>query len=121
LVLVGQFVGSEASEEQAAQAPQGASLIAAEGRAPSAGAVESGRSLAQRTHNASRLNAVPLDDVLGEVEADRKSRGANHSAALTDSVRRKQRARSTGSATSSAPSPTTKKRPKSKDQIDFGF
>jgi serine/threonine-protein kinase len=116
VVLVGQVLGGEASEEQAVEAARGASLLAAEGRASSSDAALGEHPLAQRSDAAGKLNAVPLDDVLGEVEGDRKSRGASHSATLTDTARKKQRARAT---TSSSTPP--KKKPRSKDQVDFGF
>lgn len=111
LLLVGQFVGgstvAEADPSSRARSP-----IAAEtGPATASGS----RSQERGPDDTGTLDAVPLDDVLGEVEADSKGArtGARAATSLNDAARKKrERAK---------PAAAPKKKPRTKDQVDFGF
>lgn len=109
-LLVGQFVGGDAT---GASARSDAALPIAEttqGVATTPGS----RSLAPGAHDGAALNAVPLDDVLGEVEADSKGArtGGRAAASVSDARKKQQRTK---------PAPAPKRKARTKDQVDFGF
>lgn len=115
LLLVGQFVGgdsvADADPSSESRSPLAAETDRGAAMAPGSRGLEGG------PDGADTLNAVPLDDVLGEVEADSKARptGARTTAASSDAARRKrERERA-------KPAPSPKKKPRTKDQVDFGF
>ncbi len=113
LLLVGQFVGADtvADTDHAARSDSPSASQAERGAASASGS----RARELGEHGTDTLDAVPLDDVLGEVEADSKgaSKGARAATSLGDTARKKrERAKS-------APAP--KKKPRTKDQVDFGF
>lgn len=109
-LLVGQFVGGDATEESERRDARLPSAETTRGVAATPGS----RSLERGTHDPAALNAVPLDDVLGEVEADSKSGRTNgrSSASLSDARKKQQRQK---------PPATPKRKTRTKDQVDFGF
>ena len=115
LVLVGQLVGDNTAAESDS-ASRIRSPISA-GEDPSVAVAPGSRALERGAHGSDTLNAVPLDDVLGEDEAHSKraATGTRAAASLNDASRKK-RERAKPAATT-----TPKKKPRAKDQVDFGF
>jgi len=108
--LVGQFVGDDASSQSGRSDARSPIAETTRGVATTPGS----RSPEPGAHDGAALNAVPLDDVLGEVEADSKGAraGGRTTASLSDARKKQQRAK--------APA-APKRKARSKDQVDFGF
>jgi len=111
LLLVGQFVRDDTVIAVEPGAPVASPVTAEadpEASTPETGARERGE------HGTNTLDAVPLDDVLGEVEADSKgaTKGARTASSVNDARKKRERPKS---------APPPKKKPRTKDQVDFGF